>query len=271
VIISRSPLKALKQDLVIHNLSQEISLERLEQAMSPNTWPSNSPRDFPSGFAKVVYRHSGGNALFMVTILQDMVKKGLIARSGDRWRLTVPLENVDPSVPETLDQLIEAQFQQLSEIEQRILRSASVAGERFSVWAVSSAAEIEPATVEDACERLVERLQFMVRRSRVAQRRVLGALRACALLCRPIASGSEVSRSKLHRILAQTPRLSATSELELANELALHFEGGRDYEQAMRYLILSAENASRRFSDCILIEGRSTSAERKLALVLELD
>src|SRR5437773_5925415 len=32
VIISQSPLKALKQDLVIHNLSHEISLERLEES-----------------------------------------------------------------------------------------------------------------------------------------------------------------------------------------------------------------------------------------------
>jgi hypothetical protein len=32
VIISQSPLKALKQDLVIHNLSHEIALERLEES-----------------------------------------------------------------------------------------------------------------------------------------------------------------------------------------------------------------------------------------------
>ena len=31
VIISRSPLKALKQDLVLHSLSHEVSLERLEE------------------------------------------------------------------------------------------------------------------------------------------------------------------------------------------------------------------------------------------------
>ena len=276
VIISQSPLKALKQDLVIHNLSQEISLERLEQAdVAKYLAVEFLDADFPSGFAKVVYRHSGGNALFMVTILQDMVKKGLIARSGGRWCLTVTLENVDPSVPETLDQLIEAQFQQLSEIEQRILRSASVAGERFSVWAVSSAAEIEPATVEDACERLVERLQFI----KCAGSHELPNGKFSAhyefrhslyrqVLYRRL---SEVNRSKLHRILAQTLKaLCTTSELELANELALHFEGGRDYEQAIRYLILSAENASRRFSyrDSIEILLHAGDLVAKVAPVL---
>src|SRR6266478_1324377 len=52
------------------------------------------------------------------------------------------------------------QFQQLSPAEQRILRSASVAGERFSVWAIATAAEIDPDSVEGVCEGLAERLQF---------------------------------------------------------------------------------------------------------------
>ena len=36
--------------------------------------------------------------------------------------------------------------------------------------------------------------------------------------------------------------------LELASELALHFEHGREFERAARYLILSAENAARRYA-----------------------
>jgi len=42
-------------------------------------------------------------------------------------------------------------------------------------------------------------------------------------------------------------------EQELATELALHFEGGHDYEQAIRYLILAAQNAVGRFAyrDCV--------------------
>jgi len=60
-----------------------------------------------------------------------MVKKRLIAQADGRWTLGVALADVEPSVPETLDQLIEMQFQQLSSLEQCILRSASVAGRAF--------------------------------------------------------------------------------------------------------------------------------------------
>jgi len=45
--------------------------------------------------------------------------------------LTFPLEKIAPAVPETLQQLIQVQFEQLSMSEQGILRSASVAGDRF--------------------------------------------------------------------------------------------------------------------------------------------
>jgi DNA-binding winged helix-turn-helix (wHTH) protein len=93
LIISQSPLKALKQDLVIHNLSQELSLERLEEIdVAKYISGKFVDADFPAGYAGLIYRRSGGNALFMVTILQDIVEKGLIAqvegncrqgRSGD--------------------------------------------------------------------------------------------------------------------------------------------------------------------------------------------
>lgn len=254
VIILHSPLKALKQDLVIHNLSCEVGLERLEESdiaeYIANTFAG---ANFPAGFANLIYRHSGGNALFMVTILQNMVKKGLIGQADETWTLTVALQDVELSVPETLDQLIEMQFQQLSPLEQRILRSASVAGERFSVWAIATAAEIDPGIIEDTCERLAERLQFI--QAAGIHELVNGQISAHyefrhslyrEVLYRRL---SETTRSKLHLLLAQ--RLKAfcePSEHELASELALHFEGGHDNDQAVRYLMLAAENGAGRFA-----------------------
>ena len=254
VIISQSPLKALKQDLVLHSLSHEIGLERLEESdVSEYLAIKFVGACFPSGFADLIYRRSGGNPLFMVTILQDMVKKGLIAQADGRWALGVALEDVEPSVPETLDQLIEMQFQQLSALEQLILRSASVAGERFSVWAITTAAEIDRGSIEDACEGLSERLQFIQAAGihELANGQISAHYDFRHSLYREVLYRrlSEVTRSRLHLQLAQ--RLKAfcdPCELELASELALHFEGGHDYEQAIRYLILASENAAGRFA-----------------------
>jgi DNA-binding winged helix-turn-helix (wHTH) protein/tetratricopeptide (TPR) repeat protein len=273
VIISRSPLKALKQDLVLHNLSHEVSLERLEE-LDVARYISEKfvDGDFPADFAGLIYRRSGGNALFMVTILQDMVKKGLIAQIDDRWTLAAPIETVAQSVPETLDQLIDAQFQQLNAVEQRVLRSASVAGERFSALAVSTAAEIDPSDVEDVCEELVARLQF-IKCSEIkeqAKGKISAHYEFRHSLYREVLYGrlSEGARSKLHLLLAQRLKaLCDPCEQESATELALHFEGGRDYEQAINYLLVAADNAVGRFAyrDCISILRQAHELVRELA------
>ena len=254
VIISQSPLKALKQDLVIHDLSCEIGLERLEESdVAEYLSIEFANAQFPAEFPEVIFQRSGGNALFMVTILQDMAKKGRVAQADGTWKLTVPLENIALSVPETLDQLIEVQFQQLTPVEQRVLRSASVAGERFSVWALAKAAEIGLEEIQEVCEGLVERRQFIKASGiyELANAQISAHYEFVHSFYREVLYRrlSEVARSKLHLQLAQ--RLKAfcdPCEQELATELALHFESGCDFKEAIRYLILAAENAAGRFA-----------------------
>lgn len=273
VIISRSPLKALKQDLVIHNLSHELSLERLEEVdVAHYISEQFADGEFPAGFSSLIYRRSGGNALFMVTILQDIVKKGFIAQIDGTWTLAEPIETIAQSVPETLDQLIDAQFEQLSPLEQRVLRSASVAGERFSVWAVSAAAGIEPGETEDICEELVAKLQFIKCSEIKAQSHDVTSAHYefRHSLYREVLYGrlSESARSKLHLSLAQRLKsLCDPCEQESATELALHFEGGGDYEQAVNFLLVAADNAVGRFAyrDCIEILHQAHELVLRLA------
>src|SRR5262249_261505 len=127
LIISQSPLKGLKQDLLVHRLCQEISLERLEESDVAEYLALQFPEaQFPERLDSLVYRHSGGNALFMVEIVQEMVKDRLIAQISGRWALTKPVEKIGTNIPETLQQLMQAQFDQLSSSEQSILQTACV-------------------------------------------------------------------------------------------------------------------------------------------------
>src|SRR4029077_1337691 len=138
------PLKRLKQDLLIHNLCHELPLERLEETDIADYLAAEFPgSNLPPALAKLIHRHSGGNSLFMVAIVQDMVKKGLIAANGEIWAVTVPLEDFAPGVPESLQQLLEVQFDQLAALEQRVLKHASVIGDRFSVCTLSSMLDTE--------------------------------------------------------------------------------------------------------------------------------
>ena len=254
VVLTQSPLKGLKQDLLVHHLCAEVALERLEEPdIAKYLAAEFAGGSLPSGLTKLIYRHSGGNALFMVAIVEDMVKKGLIARHQERWTLTTPVEAIAPGVPETLQQMLEVQFDQLSAPEQRVLRSASVAGERFSVWAITPALDIEPDHIENLCDRLAERHQFI--RSAGIHELADGVASAHyefrhslyrEVLYRRL---SDVNRSKLHRRLGERLQALCTPcKPELASELALHFEAGHEYEHAIRYLMLAAENAARRFA-----------------------
>jgi DNA-binding winged helix-turn-helix (wHTH) protein/tetratricopeptide (TPR) repeat protein len=256
VILSQSQLKSLKQDLLVHRLCEEVPLERLEEPEIADYLAKEfSTHRFPAGLAALIYSHSGGNALFMVTIVQELVKKGFLARGEDGWTLTTPLKSIDLGVPETLQQMLELQLDQLSSTEQRILESASVAGERFSLWKIGAVVDLEPDRVEDLCDALARRQQFIRRAAQIelaqdipgAQYEFIHSLYRQAVYRRL----SDGTRSRLHHNLGERLKglcTSADQEQELASEIALHFEGGRDYEDAIPYLILAAENAAVRFA-----------------------
>jgi hypothetical protein len=75
--------------------------------------------------------------------------------------LTAPLQEVYPGIPETLQQMLEIQLERLSPEELRILQGGCVAGERFSVWATAATLDASPASIEEACDRLANRQQFI--------------------------------------------------------------------------------------------------------------
>jgi DNA-binding winged helix-turn-helix (wHTH) protein/tetratricopeptide (TPR) repeat protein len=254
VVLSQSGLKGLKQDLGVRHLCREIALDRLEESdIAEYLRGEFQDSDFPHDLASLIYRQSGGNALFMSAIVQELAKKNFIAHERGGWRLTRPLQEVDPGVPETLQEMLELLFDQLSLTERRILKSASVFGDRFSVWAISHTLDSPTNEIEDLCEGLAEKEQFI----RAAGIQEIGEEGVSAhyefqhSLHRQVIyqSLSEVSRSRLHRLLGERLKLLCTpGRQEVASEVAMHFEQGHEHEQAIHYLIIAAENASKRFA-----------------------
>jgi DNA-binding winged helix-turn-helix (wHTH) protein/tetratricopeptide (TPR) repeat protein len=278
VVLSQSPLKALKQDLLVHRLCHEIALERLEESDIADYMTKFLAAGIPSGLANLVHRNSGGNPLFMAAIVQDLTEKGLIAVERGRLILTAPLDENHLGVPETLQQMLEIQLEQLSPEELRILQTGSVAGERFSVWAAAAMLDSSPVSIEETCDRLANRQHFI--RSVGMNEAPNGAPSAHyefrhALYRQALRrSLSSLYRSQLHRSLGE--RLMPVCKAgrpDLASELALHFEEGRDYEQAARCLMLAAENAANRFShrDSIHILRRALELVPSLATEVGLE
>ena len=254
VILSRNPLKLLKQDLLVHRLCHEISLVRLTEADVEQYLAAEFPKsNFAGDLSGLIHRHSDGNPLFMVAILERLRQKGLIIRDNGGWKLTVSAGQLDPGIPETLQQMLEVQLEQLRAPDQRLLRAASVAGRRFSSWAVGALLDADVDQIEDACEKLAARQQFL---RRAATREPVQDSASAQydfkhVLYREVLYRQLPLTQRRHYHLRLAERMEALStppDPALASELASHFEEACDYARAIRYLILTAGNAARRYA-----------------------
>jgi DNA-binding winged helix-turn-helix (wHTH) protein/tetratricopeptide (TPR) repeat protein len=252
--LSDHPLKALKQELLLHQLCREIALEPLSEAQITEFLAAPAPGASQSaGLVELIHRHSGGNPLFMVAALEHLTQRGLISREGGGWQLRLPLEQIVLGVPEGLRQMIEAQIDRLSVEERQALEAASVVGAAFAVDVGAAAAGLEPDGFEDLCERLSRR------------HRIVRAAAAAALansdsgqryefvhaLYREVFYQRQAPgrRAKLHRRVGERlETLFAQRLSEVALELADHFEKSSDWPRAIKYLRLAADRAGGRYA-----------------------
>jgi len=72
------PLKRLKQDLVTHKLCADVPLRPLERdAVREYLVQELKQETLPKGLPSFVHQHSEGNPLFMVSLVEDLVARGL--------------------------------------------------------------------------------------------------------------------------------------------------------------------------------------------------
>jgi len=251
--LAEHPLRTVKQDLLIHHLCREIALKPLGESEVAEYLASESGgATLPEGLARLIYRHTEGNPLFMVTVLEHMQDRGLIAVEDGSWQIGVPLDRIDLEAPESLRQLIELQIEKLSEEEQRVLEVASVTGALFATAVRATAANTNAESFDDLCEGLARRHQIV--RSAESQEFPDGTTSARyefvhalyrEVLYQRLSPGR---RAKIHlHVGERLEALYAPRPGDAALELAQHFEQGGDWLRAIKYLQIAADTAGRRF------------------------
>jgi predicted ATPase/DNA-binding winged helix-turn-helix (wHTH) protein len=247
------PLKAVKQDLLVHQLCREIALEPLREVeVSEYLANESTTLAAPEGLAGLIYRQTEGNPLFMVAAIQHMIDRGLIALENGTWQIKVPLDRIDLEAPESLRQMIELQIEGLSEEEQRALEIGSATGRLFTTAVRAMAANTDPESFENLCESLSRRHQIV--RSAGTQEFPDGTTSAryefVHALYREVIYHrlSPGRRAKIHlNVGGRLEALYAQRPGEAARELAEHFEQGGDWLRAIKYLQVVADTAGRRF------------------------
>lgn len=254
IVVPEHPLKALEQELLLHHLCREITLEPLGEAQVAEFLAAESSEaTVPEGLAKLLYRHTEGNPLFMVAALDHMTERGLVSRESGAWKLRAPLEAISLEVPQKLRRMIEAQINQLTPEEQRALEAASVAGMAFSPEICAAAANLSRQTFEELCEGLSRRHHIV--RSAGTQQFPEGTV--CSRYEFVHALYREVSyrlmaparRANLHLQIGERLEVLFRARLsKVAAELVPHFEEGSDWTRAVKYLQLEAETAGERYA-----------------------
>lgn len=268
---SSHPLKALKQDLLMRHLCHELDLGPLTQTQVTEYLCDESPqREVPADMAEWVHRHSGGNPLFMVAVLDHLTQRGLISRAGG-WQITVPLEEIDVGVPENPRRVIEAQVERLSAQELRALEAASVAGTEFSPSVSASAIEMHPDDFEEICESLARRQRILrsVGFERVPDGSTVRRYEFLHALYREVLYRRQSSRARVtahRRIGARLETLFAEELSVVATELAHHFEQSSNWSRAVKYLRLAADTLGKRYGhrEAVALLKRALALTSKL-------
>jgi predicted ATPase/DNA-binding winged helix-turn-helix (wHTH) protein len=242
------PLKAVKQELEVHGHCEEMPLALLGAAAVQEYLSRRFPRHlFPSELAQVLHRNTGGNPLFVVNTVDDLITRRQVREGNGTWTLSAPLKDLAAEAPESLGQMVDRQVERLSADEQAVLAAASVAGAEFSAALVAADA-VDAREAEKRCDALARRGQFL-RATGVAEwpdGSVAGRYAFIHALYqqRLYARVPVTRRVALHRRTGERlERAYGSRAEEIAGELAVHFELGRDVERAVGYRRRAADRA----------------------------
>jgi DNA-binding winged helix-turn-helix (wHTH) protein/tetratricopeptide (TPR) repeat protein len=254
LIVNRHPLKAVKQELLAKHQCEELPLEYLNEESVSKYLSSRFPEhQFPERLAQLIHERTDGNPLFMVNAVNYVLETGLIVEREGLWQFVAGAENIEVGVPDNIKQMIEKQVEHLSAEHQSTLAAASVAGAEFSTFALAGALAEELDEVEARCEELARQGQYLHDRGiqelpngDIATRYgFVHALYQNVLYQRLSSS----HRIQMHRRIGERlENIYGERSREVAAELAMHFERGRDYKRAAKYLQQAADNAMRRYA-----------------------
>jgi len=247
-IVHHHPLRTVVQDLRRHGYATELPLALLSVEAVEAYLVARFPRQqFSAALAPWLHQRTDGQPLFLVTLVQAFVERGVLCEQDGRWTVQGDIEALTLEVPESLRQLLEQQITRLPPEVQRVLEVASVAGVEFVAAAVAVCLEAKADAVEEHCEALVG--QQLLRplgvttwpNGTVATRYAFAHALYQQVVNERLGAGR---RLRLHQRLGEYLEAAyGTQAGEIAAELAEHFMRGQDTQRAVHYLHQAAENA----------------------------
>jgi DNA-binding winged helix-turn-helix (wHTH) protein/predicted ATPase len=247
------PLQRVLHELYAHQLGQELALRRLTESEVSAYMTLRFPQSvLPTRLGQVLQLRTGGNPLFLASLVQELMQREVLRQGqAGRWEFHGSMTELEQWTPESVRHVLARQREWLAPEEERVLEAASLAGSEFSAATVAAALETEVIQIEEHCGRLAEQQQFLRLAgisewpdgTRAAQYGFLHALYQ-EFWHERVSVGHQ---QQWHRRMGERKEAAYGQRAgEIAAELALHFEQGREYRKAVRYLQQAAERAAQR-------------------------
>lgn len=238
VIVNEHPFKGVRNELLLHGLCQDLPLEALRLAdVAAFLGRRFADAPAPDALVQAVYRRTEGLPLFLVGIADEIAARRADAGSGG-------IEEVLSSLPEGLRLLIELQFDRFNGPAAQWLEAAAVCGDAFAAATLAGVTGTAPAVVEDWCESQVRAGHVLRRHGDDGERYAFIHAYYQELAYARIAPARKAA---LHtRVGEWIEAAGAAHGNDLAAELAMHFERGRQYQRAALQLHRAAHQALNR-------------------------
>ncbi len=214
--------------------------------------------------AQLLHQRTEGNPLFMLNMTDYLMEHDQLVTRDGQWAFTesTALLNISSG----LQPFIELRIDQLQAEERELLEVASVAGDEFSVGSVAAALGADIRAIERQCDTLVRQERFIERR--VERNYPDGTVTARYGFLHLLYQETLYARLPLTRRIELHGHLGSWEEAAygaqapgIAAELAMHFERGRRYVQAIDYHQHAAELAIRQVANQQAIGHLTTALE----------
>lgn len=252
---SNHPLKSYKAEMQAHKLCEELALDTLSlENIAEYLDVTFTPNDFPRELSSLIHEKTEGHPLFATNLLQYLGERGDIARVNAHWSLVHPLAEMNLEFPESVRSMIGKKIDALEEGEQRALQYASVEGSEFLSSVVARLLGTDEVELEEQLARLekTHRLIVTLGEEELPDGTLATRYRFAHALYQNYLYDGLVSKRRilLHQQAGEhLAKHYGKRSLEIATQLAIHFERGRDFAGAVEYLNHAGENATKLYAN----------------------
>jgi DNA-binding SARP family transcriptional activator/RecA/RadA recombinase len=237
---SWQPLERVIDELKATPTGLALDLDRLGRSAFFDPWLDPFPVAYPASFKDALYHTTQGIPLYVIELLRGLQERGNLAiNASGAW---APAADLDwESLPPRLEALVAGRMHRLPEPWLRLLQAASIEGEQFTAELASALTGLDvPGAVHwlggPLCRgmRLVDHLGFDR-----PQGRPLSCYRFTIPLYRTFLYNQmdESERAALHaQAAAYLESLYDPPPLEIARQIARHYQGAHQPENARKFL-----------------------------------